>query len=231
MKTIKKNRMGLHDASRQDDIYAMSFMQPLLNAGPFLPFSNGTLRPIDMVCILSDVVINKPTSILEFGCGISSVLLGRLIRQTGLKCQVYSVEHDRQWMVNATAYLSNEQLTDVVQLIHAPLTSEGRMPGDEWYDTSSLVKAGITEKTFDMVLIDGPPAWQMKKCRARYPAFPFVRSLLSDNGVVYLDDANRDGEKMVIRQWQKDFQIEFQWSRGNLAFYSPGQRYNPVLLK
>ena len=43
-----------------------------------------------------------------------------------------------------------------------------------------------------------------RKC-VRYPAGPLLFSKISVGGAVFLDDANRDDEKQILKNWAAEF--------------------------
>lgn len=79
----------------------------------------------------------------------------------------------------------------------APLAeSELALEQNHWYD-SSTVTVAAGSAAFDMVLIDGPPAWQPGTGTSRFPALPDLLERLNRRASIYLDDANRPGERSI----------------------------------
>ena len=54
-----------------------------------------------------------------------------------------------------------------------------------------------------MLVIDGPP--ESTGPLARYPAGPALFPRLANEGVVFLDDANRYTETEILRRWKMEF--------------------------
>ena len=50
-----------------------------------------------------------------------------------------------------------------------------------------------------MLVIDGPPGFIQKN--ARYPALPLLFDKLSEDCVIFLDDAARHDEKEIVDLW------------------------------
>ncbi len=61
-----------------------------------------------------------------------------------------------------------------------------------------------------MVLIDGPRAYKREIAHSRYFALPFLKDILEEKHVIFLDDANRNGEKDILQMWNNEFGIEFR---------------------
>jgi hypothetical protein len=207
-----------------DDIYSLNLLQPLL-CGSYLPFTGSSLRPFCLVHILNDIIVNRRQTILEFGAGISTIMIGRLIKRNGLPAKLVSVEHDPKWIGAMRSYIVREELEDVVEIIHAPLTAcHLSTHFNLWYDTSVLDYE--LADSYDMVIIDGPPAWEENKQEARFPALPYIFDRLSGHSSVYLDDANRAGERSIIERWEEDYGLEFSLAGKTLAYATIGHSFH-----
>lgn len=208
-----------------EDILSINLLSSLIQGYPYIPFSGGSLRPSSLNHIVNDIVINNRSNIIEFGSGISTIVIARLIKKNNLDAILVSVEHDLDWGNQLSKLLNNENLQDVVKLCHAPL-SECALSLDNnlWFNSKSL-NAYIKDKKFDMVIVDGPPAWMKEKKRSRYPAFPFMIDNLHENYSVYLDDAMREGEQAILKLWEEKFSIKFKYSGNSLAYYYHGNSF------
>ena len=139
-------------------------------------------------------------SVLELGSGLSTLLIANGFRRAG-GGKVLSLDDDARWAAQTTATLEREGLASFAEVRVAPLkdvTSGGRT--SSWYDISAIAP----DARFDLVIVDGPPAWKGDSL-ARLPALYELRKHLSANGVLVLDDAGRGGEAEISRQWQRDF--------------------------
>lgn len=204
------------------DIYALNLLQPLIQGYPFLPFTGSSFRPFCLAHIINDITINGRKNIIEFGSGVSTVLIGRLIKKNNLKATILSIDHDENWLKVLTALISNEGLDSIVTLVHAPLAANAlALDNNFWYDLEVLSK--MTKNGFyDMMIVDGPPAWEISKAKSRYPALSFIIKNLSPNFSIYLDDANREGELFILKTWEKEARIKFKITGGTLAFSYSG---------
>jgi hypothetical protein len=208
-----------------DDVYSLGLLQPLMTGYPFLPFTGSAMRPFCIAHLLNDIVINNRKNIIEFGSGISTIMTGRLIRKNNLTTTLLSVEHDKNWAIVLEGILKNEDLQDVVKVLHVPLTDCKLVAdNDQWYDIDMLSQH-IEGRQFDMVIVDGPPAWVKGKEKARYPALPFIQSKLASRFSIYLDDANRQGEQVILKLWQALYSFEFAITGGTLGYYYRGDSF------
>jgi len=113
--------------------------------------------------------------------------------------RVWREERDK--VEQSAATIKRERLDAFAEVRVAallPVTTGRRR--SQWYDISSLDPAA----RFDLIIVDGPPAWRGDS-PARLPALYQLRSHLSDDGVLVLDDAQHGGESEIARRWQQDF--------------------------
>ena len=163
-------------------------------------WSEHAVTPETVTLIQSMIVALNVRRVLELGSGLSTVLIANSFRRTG-DGSVLSFDDDERWAALTNATLRRENLDAFAEVRVAPLVkvaSGGRTA--PWYDLSGL---DATDR-FDMIIVDGPPAWRGDSL-ARLPALYELRSRLSENGVLVLDDAARGGETQIGRRWRHDF--------------------------
>jgi len=204
------------------DTYCLGLLQSLVTGYPFLPITTASLRPHALVHILNDIVVNDRKNIIEFGSGLSTILIGRLIKRNALDSRILSVENDEGWAKTVSRLVRNEGIEDAIDVVHAPLVETGlALDGNLWYDVSVLDDR-IAGRQFDMAIIDGPNAWQKGHEKARYPTLPYIYGKLNCGFCVYLDDANRPGENSIIQLWEKKYGTEFSKVGDTLAYCKTG---------
>lgn len=142
----------------------------------------------------------RPATVVELGCGASSLIIAKALSLNGGGRLVSFDQH--QDFVGATGdWLTGHGLS--ADMRHAPLgTPPGDWPG-LWYQLADVPAA------IDLLVIDGPP-WALH---------PFVRGAaeslfprLTERAMVLLDDAARPGERLVARRWRqrwKDMSFTF----------------------
>ena len=130
----------------------------------FQDFGVGNISPTVIEFIYSRV---KPGSaILEFGSGLGS-------RELSKAFHVTSIEHDLQFL--------NRFHSDY---IHAELQES-----DQYYREDACRRA-LSKQDYDVVLVDGPPAYQRGNCRSRLGFQKYVGHFRK-NTVIIFDDVNR----------------------------------------
>lgn len=203
-------------AADSRDSLALQMLAPFSNL--YLPWSTFALRPSAMVSVLNEIQVNRKTCIVECGAGISTMYIAKMLQQNQAG-HLYSIEHDSNWLAQVQTLISGQGLSSYVTLIAAPLTPcSFALNHNLWYDTEPIY-AALTGQTIDLLLIDGPPAYERNRELARYPALPCLHSLLSQTVTIILDDIERAGEQAIVQKWEQQFGMEFEdyGDRGGIA--------------
>lgn len=155
------------------------------------------------------LVEHQPKTIVELGSGSSTVLIAQVLRALRIEDLLHvSVDHEARYLEQSRTWATLAGVADRVCFLHAPL---GPVEGQstEWY---TGVTAALGNRSIDLVLVDGPPAYQPGFGNARLPALPVLYTHLAPHCTIILDDANRPGEKEIIKQWLSKYP-EFTLSR------------------
>ena len=172
------------------DADAWQILSPLLVRGGYLPWTTGSMRPTGLVEVCNEIVHGNRTRIVECGSGVSTVLLARLLQERG-RGAITSLEHDSHWATLIQDNLRREHLDQIARVAHAPL--QGNPP---WYRLDEI------PDEIDLLIVDGPPAFQPGHGAARAPALPRFDAKLVQNAAVILDDIDRPGEQQTITTWE-----------------------------
>lgn len=190
-----------------EDLHAWQVLRPLLDAGPYLPWSSGAMRPGGLVEVCNEVLLGERRRVLELGSGASTILLARLLGQRGGTLE--AVEHDDHWAAWVTAQLERESLGGVARVTRAALEPSPRAAGDlHWYATDALALV-LDRGPFDLLIVDGPPAHEKGYELARYPALGALADGVTQDAVVILDDIVRVGEAAVLDRWEAETAFRF----------------------
>ena len=161
-----------------------------------LPPMRGWAASPDLLRRLMELVrCQRPVTIVEAGCGPSTLVCGYALRQTGAG-RIVALEHDREYAERCREQLAAHGLQQIAEVRHAPLCdSEIQGVRWKWYDLSALEDV----ESIDLLVIDGPP--ESVQPLARYPALPLLADRLSEGAIAILDDGNRDGERRCVERW------------------------------
>jgi predicted O-methyltransferase YrrM len=189
------------------DLLAMQALAPL--SSTYLPWSPSAMRPSAVVTVLNEIVIHERRTIVELGAGVSSCYVGRLLRHR--EGHLWTVEHDEKWADLVERLLASEGLSDMVTVVRAPLAPFPAAWPDEdaaWYERG-ILRDTFADRSIDLLVVDGPPAYQVGKHHSRYPAAAFFAPMLADDYAVILDDAHRSGEQDILDRWEEQLAITF----------------------
>lgn len=161
-----------------------------------LPPMRGWAGSPDFLLTVAEIVSSrKPASVVECSSGVSTLVIARCLQLNG-SGHVYSLEHEQAYADKTSNLLENYAVGEWATVLHAPLINRGK--DAPWYDDHVLPQE-VNE--ISMLVVDGPPAGTA--LLARLPAIPRLLQRMADSVVVILDDAARDSEKEIVRQWIK----------------------------
>ncbi len=165
--------------------------------GPPLPMRRAAASPDFLLLIADEISKCKPSVVLDLGSGSSTVVAARCLQQSG-HGHVFSLDHDPRYAELTRQLLSVYGLTQWATVVDAPLVPS--QWGEHWYSLANLPAAA---QHAELLLVDGPPAWQIPL--ARYPALPMLAERLAPGCVILVDDANRKGERRMLERWKSEF--------------------------
>jgi predicted O-methyltransferase YrrM len=156
-----------------------------------MPPVGGWAGSADFLLLLAEhVLLNKPEVVVEFGSGVSTLVLRRCLQLNGAG-RLISFDHDplfaRITAARAQA-LGLEASVQCVDLVHT------RGFAGRWYDTPAL------PDRIDLLVIDGPPISLHPETRAGAAS---LFHKLAPKGAIFLDDASRPGERAVGKLWRE----------------------------
>lgn len=169
----------------------------------------------DLAMLLIKLIdFNHYDLIIEFGSGISTVVIAKALLQQAEKRQktaakLVSFEHLDDYYKKTAEQLANAGLDNAVQLELTPLAPYNAPDNTtySYYDCRGILKKLGAEFTGGriLVLVDGPPGSTGK--HARYPALPHILAYFNASGIdILLDDTIRTDEQEIVKCWQEDLQ-------------------------
>lgn len=188
----------------QGDHLALTQLLKMFPEQVFLPLTSWSISPREVLHICNDIFINKRKNIVEFGSGFSTICVAQLLKINNIKASFVSVENDEVWANDLRNLLERLKLQDFVTIKTAPIsdiTEEfAKDSQQKWYDVDVLNEAFDSIDAVDLVIVDGPFGGTTKY--ARFSAVPYLKSKLSENYAIFLDDSGRVEEKEIANDWK-----------------------------
>jgi predicted O-methyltransferase YrrM len=179
---------------------------PLRNAEAQLTWSEGAMTPAGLAAVCAEMAGRHHRRIVECGSGYSTLVLARRLRTLG--GSLVSLEHEETWATRVRNELAAAGLTEIAHVALAPLEPHPlARDGLGWYARRALRSL---PRRIDLLLVDGPPAFEPRIALSRYPALPALAARLAPDATVVLDDIDRGGERMILEAWERNCAFRFE---------------------
>lgn len=178
------------------ELKAIEILRPYFPSGYMLE-TGYTLSFQEIQHIANDIVIHRPTTILEIGSGLSTIILSNIISELGYKPKFISIDQDASWQKHLEGQCKNVNFYD----FEIGFNSEFAMQGGKWFEIpeDSCLRKG----NYDLVIIDGPKGFESKY--ARFGIVNFLKERINESSIVFLDDTDRDDEKFILKSLREKF--------------------------
>lgn len=176
---------------------ALSELKRIFPDLAFFPPTRGWAGSPDFLLKIVELVVSEsPKYVIEFGSGVSSVVLGAAMKKFS-QGKVESFDHEETFSKKTNRFLQVNSLQNIVNINYSPLM-DYRFDDNNWnwYDKLQIDKI---EANIDLLVIDGPPRFLQEE--SRFLALPILFDRLSKKSTIILDDANRENEKQVVESW------------------------------
>lgn len=209
IKRIKQSIINLpnvvENRDRQINQTNLQILLSQIKLNRFIPYTTWSISPTALLHILNFIKINRPKYIVEFGSGISTIYIAKLIKYENLDVRLVSIDHDEQWAQIINNDLLNEDIPlEMAQSFCVPLKNNGySFLGKSilWYD-SDILNEIIGENKVEFIIVDGPIG-AIKYSRAG--SLIYFKDKIENEELTYLfDDTNRDDEKRIVDKLGKN---------------------------
>jgi len=141
----------------------------------------------------------RPSAILEFGSGTSTVILASLLAEMhGEGLRLLSFEQDPAWAEHTRGALAERGLEGTAHVMQLPVGErENAPPGFLLSDEATELLAGLAP---ELVFVDGPT---LDSGASRLSAIEIVAPHLRKDAFLLLDDALRDAELCIAEAWER----------------------------
>ncbi|AFZ47932.1 hypothetical protein Cyast_1979 [Cyanobacterium stanieri PCC 7202] len=198
------NEKSQVDSRKRGDIYrqtqALFSVFSVLNPEIPLPTMSGwTVNPDFAKTIMNNILISKPSLVLEMGSGVSTIIAAYSLKKLN-QGKIISLEHKSDFVAQSRKQINDHGLQNFAEIIHAPLKKWHENQQEWlWYDISKIESI----QSIDIVIVDGPP--RKIQTMSRYPALPILFNKLTNNSIIILDDFKRKDLNKMVDLWLKKF--------------------------
>jgi glycosyltransferase involved in cell wall biosynthesis len=184
---------------RVRELKALEILKPYFPKG-FL-FETDYSLPFQLIQhICNDILIYKPKTIIEFGSGLSTIIISNFLKENNLDVEFISVDEDENWQSLISKHSNSVSFFSFGISENNPFSKNG---GGEWYNIPK--NSDLLIKSYDLVIIDGPIGKNNKF--ARYGALNFIKNKLNESSIIFIDDVNRYDEQILARDLARDFNL------------------------
>ncbi|HEX7767647.1 MAG TPA: class I SAM-dependent methyltransferase, partial [Nitrospira sp.] len=153
--------------------------------------------------LMEYIRIQRPSSILEFGSGTSSLALAWVMNRLhgpSDRAYVYSIDQSATYIQKAKDLLARHGLLRHVRFLQADVIDQqiGSVNTTCYHLPAPVLHRFFEGVHPDCVVIDGPAGHN----GVRFGTIPLVRNYLSSQASVFLDDGLRDSELDTAEQWE-----------------------------
>ncbi|WP_283642212.1 class I SAM-dependent methyltransferase [Croceibacter atlanticus] len=196
--------------ANQQLIYDSHKLKNLFPNGFFYPETDWSLSSSFIVDALNTILIKDSKFIVEFGSGISTFYIAKLLQVYNLKTKFISIESNLDWANKQRNWLKCQNLDNFVTIIDAPLTNVSSVNSYKsqrtWYSEKILYDILTNLPPIDLVLVDGP--FGESSPYSRYSAVPFLKDFLAEDFTIFLDDTIRKQEYEISQVWSDQILIK-----------------------
>lgn len=231
--TEKGSQFSERSYYMSEENMALQQLLKLFPEGTILPHTAWSLSPRQTLHICNEMLLGGKRNVIEFGMGFSTLCLAQLIKRKGWDAHIYTVDNSQDWVdiLMETVYeLGLESYITTIVIPISSLKKELAFKGQAvWYDTTLLKDRLQNAPQFDLLVVDGPYGGSTPF--ARYSAYPFIKSYLAPEYVVFLDDTDRPHEKEIANAWNEQINGKIFDYRFYTVFKSGKQVFDIVPFK
>lgn len=168
-------------------------LTPLFTNWAYLPLTNWAAGPEFLCHVANEICINRRRNIVEFGSGISTLLLARLAKLNNINLKISTIDKDLDWQMVIKKIAEQDKIAQYIEFIYNKIINGVR---EDIFEIQK--KVFIKEEKFDCVLVDGPASGFIV---SRFDAVPIIKKFLAESFVIFLHDTDREEERQIIKDW------------------------------
>lgn len=183
-----------------------------VNRNLILPlFNSWTLSPDSVQQLIYLVRKYKPKTIVELGSGLSTIVIASILKDLKLnQSMLISFDESEKYLGSTKSYLNKNLLEEYVSLNHCPL--ENIIINNKSYNWYKFNEIILESRKIDLLIVDGPIS---NNTDSRYPAINQLFKYFNNSTLIFVDDSNRENEKRIIQEWQKEYKNNISLTKLN----------------
>lgn len=183
-----------------------SHVAPLFTNWSYLPLTNWAPGPEFLCHISNEICINNRRNIVEFGTGVTTIILARLAKINSLPLRITTIDQSQEWQEIVKQLAARDGVESYIKFIHNPIIP--RVHGN----IAEIQKRVFSqEDRFDCAIIDGPVSGHEFR---RKDTVAVIKTYLYDQFTIFFHDTDRNEEKQLAKYWASQF------SDVHLAFFA-----------
>jgi|LSQX01.2.fsa_nt_gb hypothetical protein len=185
----------------QKELQAIELLSGFLPKNYF-PVTGFSLSFQQIQHIINDIAYFKPNLILEFGSGISTVIISNFLKANNFNAKFYSVDNDLEWQSQVKNQIAGNNNTEFLNFPIGDTEFSFKDEKVKWYQIpSNHFLRSLNE--IDLVIIDGPFGGICKY--SRFGFIPFLMNKLSIDAIIFVDDTHRPDEMDICEEAREVF--------------------------
>lgn len=178
---------------------------------------------------LSNYLLMRPgANVLEYGSGVSTLLISKLGSDCGLGLKVFSLEESAGFAEIVNGHVLTGWDTQVEACSLSSFDVPASLPRRAQFDGKWYARGADPARRYSLVIVDGPASRSGGRGFERFPAILDFEARIDNDCLIVLDDVSRSGERAVAREWARLLGPNFRtWSDGRAAFFQRGEGMNP----
>lgn len=180
----------------------------------YFPVTGFSLGFQEIQHIINDIAYFNPKIILEFGSGISTIIISNYLKANNSNSIIFSIDNNQGWQEAVKKEIHGNDNTTFFCFPVEDAELTFREEKVKWYQIPSDHFLNSVNE-FELVIVDGP--YGRISRFARFGFIPFLTGKLAKDAVLFIDDTHRPDELEIAEEasllFKKNKMRFFDYSR------------------
>lgn len=170
-------------------------LTPLFANWTYLPLTDWATGPEFLCHISNEICINNRRNIIEFGSGVTTIVLARLAKINSINLTITTIDQSKEWQNIVKQIAVRDCVDQYIKFVLNPIK-----PGVYGDITETQQRIFSEKEKFDCAIIDGPASGHDF---TRLESMPIIKDYLCDSFAIFFHDTDRNEEKQLAEEWAK----------------------------